>query len=595
MVVGASTAQTESTEVLCVRKLALPPIRVPSPGTPIPGAEADLAKLSVTMVSRSRQVPPIPLRKRDRPGNGEASSRSHVHSGSDPRHGLARRPAAHNAHAMPSSKALNHQYGVSPLHARSVPIGEYGFLSDGEVSALLAPGGSVDWMCVPRFDSPSVFGSLLGRHAGTFRISPTDVDVPVDTRYVPGTMIIETSWGTPTGWLVVRDALLMGPWHHDDNTRSRNHRRTPNDYAAEHILLRTVRCVSGEVQMVMDCEPVLDYGRKHVRWDYTDHGYRQAVAQSEGSDVELTLTSDLRLGFEGGQASARTLLKQGDTRYIALSWGGAPAPLTFEDAYKKQVWTAHHWQHWLARGKFPDHPWRAYLQRSALTLKGLTYAPTGAIAAAGTTSLPETPGGERNYDYRYTWIRDATFALWGLYSLGFRLGGAGLLRLHRRRRRTRRRHPDHVRDRWRGRAGGVRTRSPARLRRFPAGTDRQRGLPPAAARRVGGLARLGLPARQGRRSSRQPGLADLGEAGHPSPQALARTRRRHLGGARRAEALHLLQDHVLGGGRPRRQAGPGDGGGRQGQRVGAGGAGDQGRHLGQRGRQAWRLHAVLRH
>ena len=105
-------------------------------------------------------------------------------------------------------------------------------------------------MCIPRFDSPSIFGSLLGRHAGSFRISPTDVDVPVDTRYVPGTMIIETSWGTPTGWIVVRDALLMGPWHHDDNTRSRNHRRTPNDYAAEHILLRTVRCVSGEVQMV---------------------------------------------------------------------------------------------------------------------------------------------------------------------------------------------------------------------------------------------------------------------------------------------------------------------------------------------------------
>ena len=171
--------------------------------------------------------------------------------------------------------------------------------------------------------------------------------------------------------------------------------------------------------MVMDCEPVLDYGRSHVRWAYTEHGYHQGVAKAEGSDLELDLTSDLRLGFEGGQASARTLLKQGDVRYVALSWGGAPPPMTFDEAYAKQVWTAHHWQHWLARGKFPDHPWRAFLQRSALTLKGLTYAPTGAIAAAGTTSLPETPGGERNYDYRYTWIRDATFALWGLYSLGF--------------------------------------------------------------------------------------------------------------------------------------------------------------------------------
>ncbi len=115
---------------------------------------------------------------------------------------------------MPSSKAISNQRGAGD--ERSVPIGEYGFLSDGEVLALLAPGGSVDWMCVPRFDSPSVFGSLLGRHAGSFRISPTDVEVPVDTRYLPGTMIIETSWGTPTGWIVVRDALLMGPWHHDN-------------------------------------------------------------------------------------------------------------------------------------------------------------------------------------------------------------------------------------------------------------------------------------------------------------------------------------------------------------------------------------------
>ena len=105
--------------------------------------------------------------------------------------------------------------------------------------------------------------------------------------------------------------------------------------------------------------------------------------------------------------------------FCALSWTEHPAPRTFEDAYEKLVWTAHHWQHWLDRGQFPDHPWRSDLQRSALTLKGLTYAPTGAVIAAATTSLPETPGGERNWDYRYTWIRDATFALWGLYTLGF--------------------------------------------------------------------------------------------------------------------------------------------------------------------------------
>ena len=124
------------------------------------------------------------------------------------------------------------------------------------------------------------------------------------------------------------------------------------------------------------------------------------------------------LGFEGGHAGARTLLKEGDVRFVALSWGGAEPPTTYDDAYARLVWTAHHWQHWLARGRFPDHPWRSYLQRSALTLKGLTYSPTGAVTAAGSTSLPETPGGNRNYDYRYAWIRDATFALWAMYSLG---------------------------------------------------------------------------------------------------------------------------------------------------------------------------------
>ncbi|MDX6299994.1 MAG: alpha,alpha-trehalase [Nocardioidaceae bacterium] len=302
--------------------------------------------------------------------------------------------------------------------SRAVPIGDYGFLSDGEVSALVAPAGSVDWMCVPRFDSPSVFGSILGKRAGSFRVAPLDVRVPAARRYLPGTMILETSWGTATGWIIVRDVLLIGPWHHETD-RSLTYRRTPNDYEAEHVLLRTIRCVSGEVQTVVDCEPVLDYGLRPVRWEYTGESYHQGRAHAADSELAITLTSDMALGFEGGQASARTLLRQGDTRFVALSWGGAKAPETYADAYQRLVWTAHHWQHWLARGQFPDHPWRSYLQRSALTLRGLTYAPTGAVTAAGTTSLPETPGGDRNYDYRFTWIRDATFALWGMYSLGF--------------------------------------------------------------------------------------------------------------------------------------------------------------------------------
>src|SRR3954469_19796351 len=143
-------------------------------------------------------------------------------------------------------------------HVKTVPIADYGFLSDGEVTALVAPGGDIDWMCLPRMDSPSVFGGLLGRHAGRFRRGPSDVSVPTARRYLPGTMVLETSWGTPTGWIIVRDVLLVGPWHHDDE-RSHSHRRAPTDYDADHVLLRTVRCVNGEVQLVMHCSPVFDY------------------------------------------------------------------------------------------------------------------------------------------------------------------------------------------------------------------------------------------------------------------------------------------------------------------------------------------------
>src|SRR5262245_23417546 len=298
------------------------------------------------------------------------------------------------------------------------PIGDYAFLSDCETTALIAPSGNVEWMCLPRMDSPSVFGAMLDRDAGGFRLGPYDLHVPAARRYLPGTMVLETSWGTPSGWIIVRDMLLMGPWHHEDQ-RSNTHRRAPTDYDADHVLLRMVRCVNGEVQVVLDCEPMLDYGRQPVEWFYSGQAYEQAVARVPGQPVELTLTTDLRIGIEGGRATARTLMKEGERRFCALSWSEHAPPRDVDEAYERLVWTAHHWQHWLARGHFPDHPWRNYLQRSALTLKGLAFAPTGAMIAAATTSLPETPGGQRNWDYRYSWIRDATFALWGLYTLGF--------------------------------------------------------------------------------------------------------------------------------------------------------------------------------
>jgi GH15 family glucan-1,4-alpha-glucosidase len=298
------------------------------------------------------------------------------------------------------------------------PIAEYAFLSDCETTALVAPSGAVEWLCLPRMDGPSVFGALLDRDAGRFHVGPAEQTVPAGRRYLPGTMILETTWGTRTGWVIVRDVLLIGPWHHEDE-RSTTHRRSPTDNDADHVLLRTLRCVNGSVEMNLECSPVFDYGRRYPTWDYTSDGYHRARATAEGSELRLDLTTDLRLGFEGHRARARTTLHDGETAYVALSWSQHGAPETYEEAYSHLVRTADFWHEWLSHGNFPDHPWRGHLQRSALTLKGLSYAPTGAIMAAATTSLPETPGGERNWDYRYSWLRDSTFALWGLYTLGF--------------------------------------------------------------------------------------------------------------------------------------------------------------------------------
>ena len=298
------------------------------------------------------------------------------------------------------------------------PIAEYAFLSDCETCALVAPNGNVEWLCLPRFDSPSVFGAMLDRDGGGFQLGPADLEVPAARRYLPGTNVLETSWGTSGGWIIVRDVLLIGPWHHE-NDRSHTHTRAPTDYDADHVLLRMIRCVNGEIQVTMDCDPRFDYADKHGKWEFTGPGYHEAVCRADGCDVELRLTSDMNMGFEGPRATSRTLMHEGDKVFVALSWSEHPAPQTNDEAYERLVWTAHHWQHWLDHGTFPDHPWRTHLQRAALTLKGLSYAPTGALVAAATTSLPESPGGERNWDYRYSWIRDSTFMLWGLYTLGF--------------------------------------------------------------------------------------------------------------------------------------------------------------------------------
>ncbi|HET9076634.1 MAG TPA: glycoside hydrolase family 15 protein [Acidimicrobiales bacterium] len=325
------------------------------------------------------------------------------------------------AHPRPdaSTGAFQADASTSPVGGSAFPpIGDYAFLSDCENNCLIAPSGAVEWMCLPRPDSPSVFAAILDRGAGSFRVGPYDQIVPAARRYLPGSLMLETTWQTRTGWLIVRDALCMGPWH-NLTERSKSHRRSPTDFDAEHCLLRTVKCVSGSVELSMTCDPVFDYGRTEPVWRYEGPGYGQLVATAEGSDVQLRISTDLRPGIEQRGIKARTRMVEGETHFVALSWSHLAAPCTFAEATERMARTSEHWRQWITEGDFPDHRWRSYLQRSALTLKGLTYAPSGALLAAATTSLPETPHGERNWDYRYSWVRDSTFALWGLYTLGF--------------------------------------------------------------------------------------------------------------------------------------------------------------------------------
>jgi alpha,alpha-trehalase len=294
------------------------------------------------------------------------------------------------------------------------PIADYGFLSDCEHSCLVAPDGSVEWLCLPRPDAPSVFGALLDRTAGTFRFGPTNIQVPDQRRYLPGTMVLETTWHTPTGWLIVNDFLVIKPVEGDK--RRPEYRRAPSDAAATGTLVRTATCTGGRAEVLVNCLPLFDYGTTTGQWAYDAEGYQSATVRA--GDVELRVTSSVRLALEAARCYGRTTLAEGQSAFVALSWLGY-APTTVDEAAMDTLETAQFWRNWLSTGTFPDHPWRQWIERSALTLKGLSYAPTGAIMAAATTGLPETPGGERNWDYRYTWIRDSGFMLRSLYRLGF--------------------------------------------------------------------------------------------------------------------------------------------------------------------------------
>ena len=219
--------------------------------------------------------------------------------------------------------------------------------------------------------------------------------------------------GTPTGWALVRDALTVGPRDHEDEITP--HTRPPTDYDADHTLVRTVVCLEGNIEIELVCEPVFDYGRIPADWKLDDSRHS---ADASGGDQTIRLQTDMALGIEGNRARARHTLGQGDQTFCSLSWGeGLASPQDADEATARVDATVRFWRGWLGRARLPDHRWRDPVQRSALAIKGLTYMPTGATVAALTTSLPETPGGERNWDYRFTWIRDTTFTLQALHYL----------------------------------------------------------------------------------------------------------------------------------------------------------------------------------
>lgn len=293
------------------------------------------------------------------------------------------------------------------------PIADYAFLSDCEVNTLIAPDGAVEWLCLPRPDAPSVFGALLDRAAGSFRFGPANTAVPQQRRYLPGTMALETTWHTATGWLTVTDVLVLGPV---DELRRGASRRSPGDAMSARTLLRIATCFDGRVELDVSCFPLFDYGRVQGEWAYDGPGFTRTTVTA--ADITLTLNSSIPLGLMGARSYGRQTLAAGESAFAALSWG-EHVTADLDEALEQLRFTESFWRGWISMASFPDHRFRPYIERSALALKGLSYAPTGAIMAAATTSLPETPGGQRNWDYRFTWIRDTAFMLRALHSLGF--------------------------------------------------------------------------------------------------------------------------------------------------------------------------------
>ncbi len=287
-------------------------------------------------------------------------------------------------------------------------IGDYALIGDCRSAALVSLDGSIDWLCFPRFDSPSLLGALLDpRRGGHFRIRPTKA-FSVGRRYLDDTNVLETVFRTAEGAVALRDLMPVA------EEREKRARLTP-----EHQVLRELEGLEGEVELEVTYEPRPDYGRRHPR--LRQRGALGIWGEAAGSAFILGSEIALALSPDGASASGSACIRAGDRRYLSLSYTEeAPAvvPPLGDVARRKVERSVQWWRRWAGGCSYPG-PYREAVVRSALTLKLMTYAPSGAVVAAPTTSLPEHLGGERNWDYRYCWLRDASLTLRALFALQY--------------------------------------------------------------------------------------------------------------------------------------------------------------------------------
>jgi GH15 family glucan-1,4-alpha-glucosidase len=289
-------------------------------------------------------------------------------------------------------------------------IGDHGLIGDLQTAALVTTDGVLDWFCCPRFDSPSVFASLLdAERGGFFRIAPDRDDYVSRQLYLPDTAILVTRFMTPDGVGEVHDFMPVIEGAATDR----------------HRLVRNIRVVRGVMRFAIELQPRFDYGRKPHRLEASEHG---GVFLSEGLELTVhgiapeglsVMESGITFERHGDGLRWTRTLREGEIGGVVLeSMGGTPRWISSEEAQQLADDTARFWRSWLGRSSYTGR-WREMVSRSAMTLKLMTYAPTGAPVAAPTAGLPEQAGGERNWDYRYTWIRDGSFSIYALLGLGY--------------------------------------------------------------------------------------------------------------------------------------------------------------------------------